>query len=253
LLRFLAFKLGANMIDIVFEAIEQHKSALSDHPFCQNLRSYSSDNRQAYSFVPHMAFFVLGFKDMLKNLQVSNPKNAVDNTLNHHCKEDSEHWQWFLEDLKTLKLGVDKWGGDIGSALGLIWSDLDFPVRNQVYRVMHHLFQCRSTYEKLILVECLEAAFAAFVVNLNHLTQRCGHFETLKYFGRHHYTEESSHAMGSWLNEGGKSAIAPDSAHQIRADTMLAMVDDIFAGFNQVFSIWDSAWIEEAIPQPQAA
>ena len=122
---------------------------------------------------------------------------------------------------------MEKWGGDIGSALALIWSDAVFPVRNQVYRVMHHLFQCRSTHEKLILVECLEAAFAAFVVNLNYLTQRSGHFETLKYFGEHHFTEESSHAMGSWLNEGGKLPVAPDSPHQMRTDTMLAMVDDI--------------------------
>ena len=29
------------MINIVFEAIEQHKLALIDHPFCQHLRSYS--------------------------------------------------------------------------------------------------------------------------------------------------------------------------------------------------------------------
>ncbi|RYF97632.1 MAG: hypothetical protein EOO07_39345 [Chitinophagaceae bacterium] len=237
------------MIDVIFEAIEHHKLALSDHTFCQNLRSSQNGNRRAYSFVPHMAFFVLGFKDMLKNLQVQNPKNSVDNMLNHHCQEDSDHWQWFLEDLKTLKLGIDKWGGDIGSALGLIWSDFDFPVRNQVYRVMHYLFQCRSTHEKLILVECLEAAFAAFVINLNHLTQRSGQFDSLKYFGRHHFEEESSHAMGSWLSDGGKLPVASDSSYQIRADTMLAMVDDIFAGFNQVFSIWEKTWIEEAIPQ----
>lgn len=237
------------MINLIFEAIEHHKSALIDHPFCQNLRSSTGRNREAYSFVPHMAFFVLGFKDMLKNLQVAAPKHPVDHMLNHHCHEDSDHWQWFLEDLKTLKLGVDKWGGDIGSALALIWSDADFPVRNQVYRVMHHLFQCRSTHEKLILVECLEAAFAAFVVNLNYLTQRSGHFEILKYFGEHHFTEESSHAMGSWLNEGGKLPVAPDYPHQIRTDAMLAMVDDVFAGFNQVFTIWDKAWIAEAIPE----
>lgn len=236
------------MIDLVFEAIEQHKSTLADHTFCQNLRN-GTYSHQAYSFVPHMAFFVLGFKDMLKNLQVTKPKNALDRMLNHHCQEDSEHWQWFLDDLKTLKLDIGKWGGDIGSALELIWSDFDFPVRNQVYRVMHHLFQCRSTQEKLVLVECLEAAFAAFVINLNYLTQRSGHFETLKYFGEHHFNEESSHAMGSWLNAEGKAPISAEKGQVLRTDTMLAMVDDIFAGFNHVFTVWDKAWIKEAISE----
>jgi hypothetical protein len=237
------------MINIIFDAIEQHKNALSNHTFCQNLRTHTNDDRRAYSFIPHMAFFVLGFKDMLYNFQVENPKNSVDQMLNTHCKEDSDHWQWFLEDLKTLKLGINVWGGDISGALNLIWSDGDFPVRNQVYRVMHHLFQCRSTYEKLILVECLEAAFAAFVVNLNQLTQRLGHYETLKYFGRHHHIEESSHAMGSWLDEGGKSPMGSDTKNQLRENHMLAMVDDVFSGFNQAFNLWNKAWLAEEIPQ----
>jgi hypothetical protein len=44
-------------------------------------------------------------------------------------------------------------------------------------------------------MECLEAAFAAFVINLNVLTKKAGLYQKLKYSGEHHFEKESDHAM----------------------------------------------------------
>jgi hypothetical protein len=233
-------------MNTLFQAIEAHKDALCEHNFCQYLRQNAAEHPNSFAFVPHMTFFVLGFKDMLENFRIKEPKTTIEEMINEHCNEDADHWEWFLQDLRTLKLGIEEWGGDISSAISLIWSDSNFAVRNQVYRVMHHVFQCKTPHEKLILMECLEAAFAAFVVNLNVLTQKTGHYKKLKYFGEHHFEKESDHAMGSWLDDTDKKVPMPHQAkYSIRENYMQAMIDDIFAGFNQVFSAWEFAMIDE--------
>jgi hypothetical protein len=226
----------------LFQSIESHKNALCEHSFCKQLRNTPRVTVQSFAFVPHMTFFVLGFKDMLENLRVKQSKNAIEVMINEHCSEDSDHWQWFLEDLQRLDLNIQSWGGDITSTLSLIWSDSSFAVRNQVYRVMHHIYQCKTPHEKLILMECLEAAFAAFVINLNVLTKKAGLYQKLKYFGEHHFEKESDHAMGSWLDASQPKQVTPYQArYAIREEYMQAMIDDIFAGFNRVFSVWENS------------
>lgn len=227
-------------MNTIFSLIENHKIQLSEHAFCRRLRNAKESEIRVFSFVPHMSFFVLGFRDLLEYLRVPFPRNSVDFMLNEHCKEDSDHWLWFLQDLETLnkhaELNTEK---GLTEDLRLIWGPENFAVRRQVYDTIIQINQCQNAQEKLIVVECLEAAFAAFIESLNPLTQRMGLYQQLRYFGEHHYQKESEHAMGSWLD-------TPENTHKpvdtqvltIRPEVMAQMVDDIFMGFETMFSCW---------------
>lgn len=62
------------------------------------------------------------------------------------------------------------------------------------------------------------------------------------YFGEHHYDKESGHAMGSWLDTGDtKKPQAQQSKDDIRYPVMEQVVEDIFTGFESMFSCWEKS------------
>lgn len=227
----------------IFALIENHKLRLADHSFCQRLRESESTDKSIFNFVPHMTFFVLGFRDLLEYLRVPFPSSPVEFMLNEHCSEDSDHWLWFLQDLEKLQLPSHAWGGKrIADALELIWTPQSAATRRQIYDIVIMINNCKNAQEKLIIVECLEAAFAAFIENLNVLTKRMGVYHKLVYFGEHHYDKESEHAMGSWLDTADtKKPQAQQSKDDIRYAVMEQVVEDIFAGFESMFSCWEKS------------
>lgn len=101
----------------IFTQISMHKSALAEHSFCLYLRETDNITKTSFGFVPTMTFFVLGFRDILESMRIKNPKTAVEKMLNTHCEEDSEHWRWFIDDLDTLGMNIEDWGGDVSSIL----------------------------------------------------------------------------------------------------------------------------------------
>lgn len=224
----------------LFQLIDSKRQQLANHSLCFHLQEMSP--REKLLFIPHMSFFVLGFKDMLDKIKVDNPKNHIEKMINHHCEEDYEHWRMFLKDLKTLDMDVDYWGGDIDSVLSLIWAKESYAVRDQVYLVMKCIDGCKTPHEKLIVVECLEAAFAAFIESLTIYTKKSDLYKTLDYFGELHYEQEADHEMGSWLEESGPKAVMPHQAKYVmRAELMEKYINDIFNGFDQVFNVWQKA------------
>ena len=221
----------------VLGSIASQKDFLSNHPFCESLKSGRTDH---YSFVPKMTFFVMGFRDILEIIRVESPKSELDRQINHHCDEDSHHWLLFLEDLKTLNMDIEYWGGSIQSVLKTLWSDDSFCVRKLLYQVVTHIQSTTSSEEKLLVLECLEAAFAAFIMNMNILTRNNGDYIHLKYLGQQHFEEESDHDMGNWI-EGDKTSEQEKSITvNIRERFMHYIVDDIFDGFNEVFTFWNA-------------
>jgi len=219
--------------------IAKSQSQLEQHIFCQHLRHQSDISLSAYSFVPHMTFFVLGFRDILEEIRFKNPKTELELTLNAHCDEDSDHWMWFIEDLETLKMDVGHWGGSVTSVLSTLWSTKNHPIREMVYRTIHHIRNTKTAEEKMIIIDCLESAFSVFINSLNVITHKNGYYKKLKYFGEEHYEDEASHSGGNWL-EGEKQS-EHDHSYEIqpfRYRHMSSVIEDIFQGFEEVFNCW---------------
>lgn len=237
----------------IFLSIENHKNHLADHSFCQRLRLSESPDKSIFNFVPHMTFFVLGFRDLLEYLRIPFPSNSVEHMLNEHCSEDGDHWLWFLQDLEKLQLSAQAWGGPrVADALELIWSPQSAAIRRQIYDIVIMINNCKSAQEKLVIVECLEAAFAAFIENLNVLTKRMGVYHQLVYFGEHHYDKESEHTMGSWLDTAEpKKQKTQKVKGVLRYSVMEQMIDDIFTGFETMFSCWEKSMVKSVRPVKQ--
>ena len=56
--------------------IAKNQAQLEQHIFCQHLRHQSDISLKAYSFVPNMTFFVLGFRDILEEIRFKNAANV---------------------------------------------------------------------------------------------------------------------------------------------------------------------------------
>jgi hypothetical protein len=239
----------------IFALIENHKQRLADHSFCRRLRDYKSSDRSIFFFVPQMSFFVLGFRDLLEYMRVPFPSNPAEFMLNEHCSEDSDHWLWFLQDLETLQLPSQAWGGEhVSKKLQLVWSPQNAAVRRQVYDIIVMINNCKNAQEKLVIIECLEAAFAAFIESLNVLTKRLGVYQKLVYFGEKHYDKESEHTMGSWLNTAEtKQQKTRQAKGVIRTAVMEQMVEDIFNGFDSMFSCWEQSLVRSGKVIPIAS
>lgn len=224
----------------LLQRIADNQAQLEKHAFCQHLVNRRDTSLQAYSFVPHMTFFILGFRDILEEVRYQNPKNSLEESLNEHCDEDSEHWLWFIEDLKALEMDVDHWGGNISSVLQTLWARDTYIVRELVYRIINHIRTAQNAEEKMIIVECMESTFSVFINSLNVITRKNGRYNKLKFFGKQHYEAEHSHAAGSWL-EGEKShedCAYADNIQNFRLRHMCNVIDDIFEGFDQMFNCW---------------
>lgn len=239
----------------IFELIENHKNHLAGHSFCQRLRSTEDPDKSIFNFVPNMTFFVLGFRDLLEYLRIPFPSNPVEFMLNEHCSEDSDHWLWFLQDLEKLQLSAQAWSGPrIKNALELIWSPQGAVVRRQIYDIVVMINNCKNAQERLVIVECLEAAFAAFIESLNVLTKRMGIYHQLVYFGAHHYDKESGHAMGSWLDTAEPKQQKPQKVKgAIRYPVVEQMIDDIFTGFESMFSYWEKSMEKSFAALPRSS
>lgn len=228
----------------IYKQITSRNASLANHDFVKFLTNTRDVPVESLRFVPRMTFFVLGFKDMLEASRVENPQNHLDEDINAHCEEDSEHWLWFLEDLDRLaKIGINistenDYKTDI---LKTVWSDDTYVIRQHTYKVMSHIMNATSTEERLIIIDCLEAAFSTFITGLNHLTKNTGLYQTLRYFGEEHHEDEAGHAMGSWIEGDRQNASDSPVLTALGLNKMIDIIDDIFSGFEDVFSCWNNA------------
>ncbi len=195
-----------------------------------------------------MTFFVLGFKDILAATYSPSPTSLLEENLNTHCEEDADHWLWFLDDLATLEgmsLVGHKKEHKPSDTLSQIWSSKGFAVRRQTYALITLLHEEKCPRRKLIIIECLESAFSAFISNLTFMTKSFGLYESLKYFGREHHHDEAQHSMGSWLDgERHNEDIDLNGDEQ----EMLPVIQKIFSGFNDMFDVWYSDIEEQKQP-----
>ena len=224
----------------MYAEIAHHADHLNQHPLMKYFTNNHHVNSSSFAFVPKMAFFVLGFKDILATAYTPDPQTSLDKSLNTHCEEDSHHWKWFLEDLDTLSKhhlidGKRKFTAE--AFIEETWSSSAYVVRQHTYDIISLLSNGCNAEKKLLIIECLEAAFSVFITNLTNMTQRAGLYNSLRYFGREHHMDEAQHSMGSWL-EGNKEDEANNN-DSLDVET-LAIINTIFLGFNQMFDYWFS-------------
>ncbi|MDH5693306.1 MAG: hypothetical protein OEZ47_09410 [Gammaproteobacteria bacterium] len=226
----------------ILKLIEQSSIELSNNQLCIWLSSGRRDE-DYLGFIPAMSFFVLGFKDMVIEMSSPDVSSPLQEELNVHCQEDSEHWKWFLGDLRRLRYFPVENGEFSVSALEVIWNEESYATRDLVYTAMYYIKMHQEPIYRLVLIELLEAAFAVFIAAMKKGALDDFHYRELMYFGKNHVEKELSHERGSWV-ENQRAYHENKSLHvKIGAEARLSMelmIQDLVKKFDLAFTDWYS-------------
>lgn len=232
----------SNLINL----IEQRSQHLYQNPLCLWINGEDSKHlppQEILAFAPSMLYFILGFKDILENLEYANPQNQYEQMVNQHCAEDKDHWRWYLQDLKTLGFTEESWGPDLFAKAENLWSADHKPTRDLVYLCIYLIKKFRSAKASLIIIECLEATFGVFMTTLQKRISNSPAYSELYFFGQTHHHQETNHSIGHWIEDGEsetRSALrVEDIQFSVEEQQELATaIQLIFEQFELVFESW---------------
>lgn len=222
----------------LFEKVNLQRQRLWDHPFAKTMRDNDLPALARLSPIPHMTYFIMGFKDILFDLQDLQSEDPIQKAVNEHCQEDNGHWKWFLNDLERLNLPENFLKGKTWDLIATMWSDDHWPTRNTVYNAIHLGRQARSSRLRFIMLEVIEAIFSVYAESINVLVKQMDMWETFEFFGRVHYEAENDHSSGSWL-DGRKTKL--ESVEGMTNDEKKfaeIIIQEMFNDFTSMFSQW---------------
>jgi hypothetical protein len=221
----------------IIAALEDRKALLKQSALCGYLRA-DNETASKLSFAPAMLFFAMGFKDILDCLRADASEDPLQMAVNIHCEEDSTHWMWYLNDMMRIPSGKAFMERRQKELFGDIWSARYEPVRHLVYDCIAMAKQAKHPFQKLILIEALEATFECFNEPVFDHVHKIGLSEVLEYFGQAHAHSEASHSMdksGNGQASETYQAYEPDVKEQEQA---LNTIHTVFDVFERVFDCW---------------
>lgn len=181
----------------VIDYAEAQANSQADSPFIQWLESdkLSAKSRLA-AWMPCCALFAFGFKDLnsmvLKYPETEAVVDPLKKAINDHTEEDSRHWGWFLNDLKTLGLEGEQKFTD---TLKLLWGNETQQQRFATYEICRLAEQAQDPILRYCLIETIEI-FGNFLFGKMQKVSRQFTQETgteLKYLGPTHFQAELGH------------------------------------------------------------
>ena len=222
----------------LFLTVRDRRAKLEKTEFIQLLSDTSADVGARLAYVPDMLFFIMGFKDILHDLQREGATDEVQQQVNEHCEEDNGHWKWFLRDLDVIQVRNNYLRQPNYKLFSELWSDETFPIRDVVYATLHYAKAAPTAAHRMVILEVIEAVFSVYVEHMTVLVNQLGKYEEWKFFGRVHYDAENGHSNGSWLD--GKKKEMHAEAHMTPADKQLALstIHGMFDKFEAMFEQW---------------
>lgn len=221
--------------------IQKSMKILENTPLCKWLSSSESSSEDRFLFTPSMAFFVLGFRDILEAIRIDNPKTPLEIEINTHCNEDIDHWKWYLNDLERMGFSHLSWGDGAIDVFRRVWDDDAYVVRNMVYDTIANIKKYNDPLISLAIVEVLEAAFGVFITHMLKPIEHLGVYHGLEYFGSLHVEKELSHARGAW--EDGERTENEYETHELNENQkqiVNSLVSEMTDNFKKMFAYWYS-------------
>ena len=223
----------------ILARITHAKQQLSHSAFLKALASNAITTEEKLSFVPAMAFFVMGFRDILSYLRYPHPKTPLEKSVNRHCDEDAGHWEWYVRDLQRLGYSFSAWGPDLVSFFDRLWSNDTQACRDLVYTTLHYAKRSDDPAVRLVIIEVMEATFGAFIDALHQSTSQSAHYSELQFFGLLHYQAERDHELGSWIAGNHDSSFLKQITMTTQSEILgLEIVDELFRRFDKMFHQW---------------
>lgn len=234
-------------MESILNLIEEKSEQLSKNPFCEFiLNEKHLSHEETFSFTPSMLYFILGFRDILNHLEYKSPQTDLEKMINQHCLEDKNHWQWYLQDLKTLGFNEASWGNDWINLIENLWHDENKPTRDLVYLCIHLIKKHDSPVASLVIIECLEATFGVFMSTLKKRFENSSIYQHLHFFGQVHQQQEMNHSMGHWIESDMAPVLTHSNAHALASlkitdlekRELTKTIEMIYEQFELVFRTW---------------
>jgi len=167
-------------------AIAEEQRRFAALPFFRRLESPGT-LADAQTFVPALTFFVLCFQDVLRLNEQRFRDPRLRALAQVHRREDANHEQWFLEDVRALGLQLD---------LGELFSPAHAPTRDASYAVMSEVHRADDDVTRLALILVLESTGEAFFSRVPRYVERIRTgWDKLRYFSRAHADVEQGHQL----------------------------------------------------------
>lgn len=208
------FLLGAEK----FASNPLHQKLKSDLPIQDKLK-----------FIPRMLFFVLGFKDIMQIVRYEGELSDLEESVNTHSDEDSNHWEWYLNDLAFMSGHFQEFKG--ADLISHTWDDETLEVRKTIYSFNRYVQQYDHPVARMLMIEVLEITFDKFKAAIHPVLKNADLYDQLEYFGKKHQDTEENHSTG----------ISDDEiAHLINLlpdDQKEEVVDVVRVLFNQMYQM----------------
>ena len=146
------------------------------------------------TFIPRMLFFVLGFKDIMELVRYEGETSDLQESVNTHSDEDSNHWEWYLKDLAFMTGHFEE-----NKGLDLItktWADDTLEVRKTIYSFNRYVQQYDHPVARMLMIEVLEITFDKFKAAIHPVLKAEDLYDQLEYFGKKHQDTEENHSTG---------------------------------------------------------
>lgn len=232
----------------LLKLIQKRSEQLQQNSLCRWIHGEDSKHLSAeetLGFAPAMFYFILGFRDILQNLEYPKPRHEIEFIINQHCLEDRGHWRWYLEDLLTLGFEAESWGQSIEHRAEAMWADRNRPTRELVYLCIFLIKKHRSAKASFIIIECLEATFGVFMSTIKNRFWNSATYSKLKFFGQIHHDQEMDHSMGHWIDDANDVGPKTSKSHwhklhftKAEEEELMTTIQLIFEQFELVFESW---------------
>lgn len=218
------------MADVVRQ-IDDERTSLADGPLFQWLSDESIDGYRRLSFLPSLLYYLMGFKDVLAMLARDDANSTLEKHINAYCKEDADHWRWYLTDLEKLGFDLNAWGSTVPDWCNEVWSPATEINRTTIFHLINYAMSNRDPLHQLSLILVFEATGVVFIGHTRKAAIALGQDEELQYLGREHFQEEASHSVKP--ADVAHLELSPEQYENIRA-----MISVLFNDYRALFTCW---------------
>ncbi|WP_420317284.1 hypothetical protein [Ekhidna sp.] len=225
-------------VDLNFKLLEEFKlgaEKFANSPLHQKLGK-NLEIRKQLNFVPKMLFFVMGFKDLMQLVRYENPTNDLEKSVNTHSDEDSNHWEWYLNDLAFMS-GEFKNDSSV-DLISKVWTDESMAVRDTIYTFSRYIKQYTDPVARMLMIEVLEITFDKFKEVIHPALKRADLYDQLDYFGKMHQETEENHSTG--ISDDEIEELVTQLPEELKAE-MIPVVNHLFDQMYAMAKNWSEA------------
>ncbi len=176
------------------QIFEQGEIALQKNSLNKYLADTGIDFEEKLHAILPLSYFIMSFMDLMQVIYDETDDSELQKILNVHSQEDSGHWIWYLNDIERLNInGV--LSKNIKDVIAQIWDKDYLAIRKLTYTVFRYFYQYPKKGFTLLIIEVLEAGYAAFSEALEPAVKEMNLYNTLKFFGKTHADAEREHEV----------------------------------------------------------